>query len=62
MCIFFIFFVLLEFAFVFNCLRTGQKPKAEYVEKIMVYVIPCLFLVFNVIYWTCVLSAGTPAE
>jgi len=62
MCIIFIFFILLEFAFVFNCLRLSQKHKGEMVERVMIVVIPCIFLCFNFIYWLCILTAGPPMQ
>ena len=62
MCIIFIFFVLLEFAFVFNCLKRSEKPKGEALERIMIIVLPCLFLCFNFIYWLSILTTGPPAQ
>ena len=53
MCIVFIFLCLLEFAIVTSLIRGQQKAKAERIEQIGTYMIPILFITFNLIYWIC---------
>ena len=53
MCIIFIFIVLIEFAIVTSLLRRQEIRMAEKMESFGVLLIPLMFLVFNMIYWSC---------
>ena len=56
MCIVFVFIVIIHFVVVISLLRNGKKTSAEVVETIGAVVIPVLFVFFNVVYWTNLMS------
>jgi len=56
MCIVFIFLVLFEFPVVHTLIRKGKRRDADLIERAAIIVIPILFICFNVIYWTTLLT------
>ena len=56
MCICSIFLVLLEFSLVTALIRTGQRERAEKIERVGLAAIPAAFGLFNVVYWSVILS------
>lgn len=54
-CIAFITLVLLEFPIVHTLIRKDKKPLAAKVENCALFIIPVMFAIYNIIYWSCLI-------
>ena len=54
-CIAFITLVLLEFPIVHTLIRKDKKPLAAKVENCALLIIPVMFAIYNIIYWSCLI-------